>query len=254
MRPSDRVLFLDESYSPPQQDRQSFYIIAGASLKKRVLNDTRDDICDIVGDSWWHTTEALQNETTGIPRLEELLSYCSRHQDPIFVAQKAPLPSESDIEQARQICLAGLLKHTNSQISAVVLESRQYKTQDDADRSLIKRLRRAGDVAQSTPAVHVSPKDEQLLWLPDLAAMMYRRQITHTNTTGKYFATYLAESTTVIDLGSYTLMKETRPGESLVTKLTNGTVRPQQGECELIKQTATVEDACPPQESMDLEE
>ena len=107
------------------------------------------------------------------------------------------------VAQARDDCLKALLVAVQQNYPGtrlVVMEKRQRHTENDADRRLIEHLRSVGAISRYTQVLHESPKEEHLLWLPDLSAMALRRSKTHHDRTGLYFKLYLEDHSFVIDL------------------------------------------------------
>ena len=197
------VLFLDETYNAPGEGMDhTFYAIGAVLIFKDALNDARLDLKDITGKSRWHTTDELRTQE-GRNTAVSLLKYCKACEEDIyFISLRQPMSEGTPTETARQACLTRLLKfvgeHFNS-VRVVVLEKRQDLKHDDADRTLVKNLRSQGTIPRHIQVLLVSPVDEQLLWLPDLLAMAYRRQITHNDETSRYFAEYLEDSTFILE-------------------------------------------------------
>lgn len=197
---TDHVLFVDESYNAPAEGMEhTFYTVCGVLIEGSLLRATRQDISYIVGDSFWHTTDALRT-SQGRDTAVDLLEFCEEVDDLYFVTYKMPLEPDDDLENARQACLQTLFSHVEDGYSPrlIVMEKRQDHIRDDADRKLVKRLRSEGKVSRNTQILLVSPRDEYLLWLPDLIAMVFRREITHKDETATYFKRYVAKSTTVL--------------------------------------------------------
>ncbi|MGV0345785.1 hypothetical protein [uncultured Corynebacterium sp.] len=202
------VLYVDETYNRPEENLgRSFYLICGVLISARFLDATREDIREIVDGGYWHTTEALQS-AEGRQKAEGLLTYCNDVGDKHIFAYKKDLTqigeeNEVSVAQARDDCLKALLVAVQQNYPGtrlVVMEKRQRHTENDADRRLIKHLRSVGAISRYTQVLHESPKEEHLLWLPDLSAMALRRSKTHHDRTGLYFKLYLEDHSFVIDL------------------------------------------------------
>lgn len=201
LRPQDYVLFVDETYNAPGEGLDhTFYTVCGVLIEHRHLADTRYSLSEIVGTSYWHTTDQLRT-SKGRETTVELLKFCSEVDDLYFLAHRTPLIDGTDMEEARQICLRALFSYIGEEhkiTRLIVMEKRQDNTHDDADRSLVKRLRGDGVVSRHVRVLLVSPRDERLLWLADLIAMAYRRQITHSDETARYFEKYVRNSAIVL--------------------------------------------------------
>lgn len=202
------VLFVDETFNNPKEDFElSFYMVCGVLIPQDVLDGTRDDIRGIVGENYWHTTDALQTEK-GREKATELLAYCDRMGDRHIFSHKMNLTDSTKenndiMSQAREACLTSLFQFTQSvqqDMRLIVMEKRQNLRDDDADRSVVKKLRSSGTLSRHTSVYHASPTQEQLLWLPDLSAMALRRSVTHRDETSRYFDQFLKKHSVTIDV------------------------------------------------------
>lgn len=197
------AVFLDESVDiSPTTDptgTRGFYIIAGSVLRKDTLEGTRTQLQEIVGHNHFHTTEALQTND-GTRTVHALLRQCQQWDDSHLLVVKTQLHPDDDIEHARQQCLTTLITTLDTTTRAIIFEKRQHNKDNNADQAFIADLRRQDLLARTVRTVWVSPSDEKLLWLPDLIAMAYRRQITHTDDTSLLFPHYLQQSATIIPI------------------------------------------------------
>lgn len=201
----DTFLYIDESYSiPDEYERGSFYILSAVKLRHADLDATREILRTTADSDRWHTTEELRTfdgKKRTVEMLEQLHSWGDEH----FISIEVPLPNENDHEQARGDCLRALVEHAYGKTqdtypSGLIFEKRLKKIEDDRDRRLIKKLRKEGLLPQEAGTAWVSPSAERLLWAPDITCMIYRRQITHKgkDETGEYFETYLEKQSTII--------------------------------------------------------
>lgn len=201
LRPQDRVLFVDETYNAPGEGMEhTFYTVCGVLISDKDLADTRDDLVDITGKTFWHTTQELRTPE-GRATAVDLLKFCRDVDDLYFLAHRTPLTPEQSTEEARQDCLRSLFSHVGEahpETRLIVIEKRQDHSHDDADRSLVKKMRSNGTISRQTQVILTSPSSEYLLWLPDLVAMAFRRQLTHQDETAQYFTDYVEHSTTIL--------------------------------------------------------
>lgn len=194
------VLYIDETYST-QGDANTppYYIICGVLIRSKHLTQTRQDIQEIIGGRYWHTTEALQTPN-GRETTEQLLQYCSDIDDTYFISHRVST-DQTTIEQSRRACMKALLKHCQlkfPELKAVIIEARQTHRHNGKDRETIRQMKRDKDLSRNVTLQIVSSAEEFLLWLPDLVAMTYRRRITHNDETSRYYAKYLQSSTTTL--------------------------------------------------------
>lgn len=59
----------------------------------------------------------------------------------------------------------------------MILEQRETNRERSFDAGIVKRLRAQGGICQWCSLVQVSPRVENLLWLPDLVSSAYRQNI-----------------------------------------------------------------------------
>lgn len=202
---NDTFLYIDESYSiPDEYEKGSFYILSAVKLRYADLDGTRESLRAIADSDRWHTTEELRT-SDGKKRTVEMLEQLHSWGDEHFISVEIPLPNGDDHEKGRGDCLRALVEHSyrgakDDYPSGLIFEKRLKKSDDDRDRHLIKALRAEGLLPKEAGTAWVSPSDEQLLWAPDITCMSYRRQITHRekDETGKYFETYLEQQSTII--------------------------------------------------------
>lgn len=196
------ALYIDETYNKQGDDkRPPYYIIGGALIQARHLDATRKELREIVDGDYWHATEALQT-TNGRETTEQLLQYCANVDDTYFISHQAPI-KQGTMEQARRSCMKALLRRCQQEfpmLRTIVVERRQTRHEDDMDRATLRELKKEGNFPQATPLLAVSPAEELLLWLPDLVAMAYRRQLTHADKTSRYYNKYLQASSITLEV------------------------------------------------------
>ncbi|WP_291380308.1 hypothetical protein [Demequina sp.] len=185
----DSVAFLDETYDVDPMHDSHFYVMTAVVVKVADLNYVRDGIVELVGGNYWHTTQSLRTEQ-GRQRTHELLEYLGdpaggetcviRHTVEVDLGDR-------DGESARKACLEELLTYLANPgfhgpgVTLVVLERRRPSTSATADASTKTGLVAQGLLTRAIQMLQVSPSDEPLLWLPDLACSAYRQQIVHGN-------------------------------------------------------------------------
>ena len=202
MLPHDYALYIDETYNKQGDDkRQPYYIIGGALIQARYLDATRKDLREIVDGDYWHATEALQT-ANGRKTTEQLLQYCADVDDTYFISHQASI-KQGTMEQARRSCMKALLRRCQQEFpmpKTIVVESRQKHREDNMDHEMLRELKKEKNFPRNTRLLTVSPAQESLLWLPDLVAMAYRRQLTHADETSKYYNDYLQASSITLEV------------------------------------------------------
>ena len=190
------ALYIDETYNRQGDDkRPPYYIIGGALIQAKHLAATRKDLREIVDGDYWHTTEALQT-ANGRKTAKQLLQYCADVDDTYLISHQASI-KQGTTEQARRSCMKALLRRCQQDfpmLKVVVVEARQTNRDNNIDRITLRELKKEENFPQATPLLAVSPAEELLLWLPDLVAMAYRRQLTHADETSRYYDKYLQAS------------------------------------------------------------
>lgn len=195
-----RVAFVDESYRTADEcvpGEQPFYLLTAVLLHADTLEGTRQDLAGIAGGRWWHTTE-LADTVEGRSKITEMVDYLARYQDPCVIAALRVNPAAlSEEDQAlsspihmRHDCVRELTTAIASPDNCVltgppaqllVFEKQRRQADTDRDNHALRELRKVGTLPRNLPAHFVSPSVEQLLWLPDVVAHLYRRQATHGN-------------------------------------------------------------------------
>ncbi|MEJ9078406.1 hypothetical protein WKY82_08290 [Gordonia malaquae] len=183
--PNSRVAFLDESFEVAE-DRTTFYLVSAVVTDTTEIDVLRDGLIDVVGDHYWHTTESLLTPS-GRKRAIELAEYLGHDdgREVAVVACKAPI-GEAGGDAARQACIeqvaqalctgAGIVQDP---VHLMVLEQRETLHERSFDNMIISKMRKAGAICRHCQLMQASPRDESLLWLPDLVSSAVRRQMTH---------------------------------------------------------------------------
>lgn len=198
-----QVLFLDESYSTAQEGlKESFYLLTAVQFAVDDLPVLRDDLVDLAGGTYWHTTEALQSPH-GTQKFEAFLDYFSCQKDPSFITCKVELPEGYSTEKARRRCLEKLLVEGASRVpnlQGVIFEQRNVARDNNRDRAYLKKLEGQGLIPAGLKRAWVSPRDEIALWAPDIIGMAYRRTRTHQDATSRLFDSYLSSTARVFEI------------------------------------------------------
>lgn len=181
---SDPIAFIDETYRADEHGEPPFYVLSAVILDPDVRDGTRTQIRTIVGGSYWHTTEAIQDEK-GQATTRELIAFLARYQDPCIVAVREDIGAHETVEAMRAHCLATLMTALATggdswpRVQLAIPEERRHKKDQDRDQHTARQARSAGLVSRHFQIFHTSPALEPLLWLPDLVCTAYRRLVTH---------------------------------------------------------------------------
>lgn len=183
--PDGRAAFLDESFEVGT-NRETFYLVSAVVTHTNQIKALKDGLVEVVDDRYWHTTERLLT-TDGRQHAVEVAEYLG-HEDGrevAIVACKTPI-DESGSDSARRSCIeqiaralcsgAGIIKDP---VHLMVLEQRETRHERSFDDSIIAELRKTGAICRRCLLLQASPRDESLLWLPDLVASAVRRHMTH---------------------------------------------------------------------------
>lgn len=189
----ESVAFLDETYDVDPLHAKHFYVMAAVVVAVTELSNVRSGIIDLVGGNYWHTTQALRTQegrecTLG---LLEYLGDPAGSESCVIRHIVEVDAGDRDGEAARKVCLEGLLTYLASPgihgagVTLMVLERRQPNSGATADAATKTGLIADGVLTRSVQMLQISPRDEPLLWLPDLACSAYRQNIVHGNS--EYF-------------------------------------------------------------------
>lgn len=199
------VAYLDESYELGLEGRRRFYVFTAVVVHRRNdIEPLQKGLRERAETDYWHTTEALQDES-GRRRARELLRYLADGDELCVIAFHAPvLDNDPDGEQTRLACYRDLVGRLASGVDGrcdpvglVVLEQRSPQRHANLDRKNHSTLIKEGLIPPAMRQVLVSPRQERLLWLPDLVCSAFRRTVTHHD--GSYFA-LVEDQTYVIKL------------------------------------------------------
>ncbi len=145
----------------------------------------REEAEDVVGGSFWHTTEEIRTER-GRERAHEFLTVLGTGAEPCIVALASRVRADDvDAEAARRDCFRTLLPALQnggpgwSPTRLAVLEQRRTRAMRNRDAATHKLLVSDGTISRHFQLLQASPADEHLLWLPDLVASAVRRDHAH---------------------------------------------------------------------------
>lgn len=197
------VAFIDETFDIDPAHAAHFYVLSAVVAHPADLDGLRADLVRLAGTSYWHSAEALRH-SSGRADMARLLEYLGdpggsevcvvRHETEI-------LTGDRDGESTRARALGALIQHLSRAgghgqgVQLFVLERRRNARQINADASVKAQLVSTGAIPQATRLMQVSPREEQLLWLPDLICSAYRQSITRGD--DSYFS-FVRHITTVI--------------------------------------------------------
>lgn len=178
------VAFLDESFELDESsDRSQFYMLSAVVVHRDDLVDLRAGARKVVDGTYWHTTDELKTPG-GRDRAQRFAEFLGDPEgnEVAVVAIKAPVSSgEGDAARAacfeevgRLLCSGGGLL-TGGGVHLMVLEQRRTQRNRSFDSRIVKDLRKNGTICRRCQLIQVSPKDEHLLWLPDLVSSAVRR-------------------------------------------------------------------------------
>lgn len=173
------IAYIDESYLAPGAIENSqvapFYIMTAYVLPTATASSMRDDLPDVVGATYWHSTQSHRT-TDGQAKIVELAQYISEGDEPIVVCVQQPIDLDDvNGELARTNCFTRLLgtlatgTHCDP-ISLAIFEERKFATQKNADEKTVKQARVSGVIPRPMRVLPTSPTYEPLLWLPDVAS------------------------------------------------------------------------------------
>ena len=175
--PGGYIAFLDESFEL-DGDRRTFYLMSAVVTHKHAIDPLREGLRGVVGTDYWHTTESLLTEDGRRAAVEKGTEVC-------IVSCKMPL-GDGGGDAARQACfqqvaasLCSGAQPLESAVHLMVLEQRHTQHERSYDTKIVKDLRAAAVICRHCQLKQASPRDEPLLWLPDLVSSAVRRSITH---------------------------------------------------------------------------
>lgn len=193
---TETVVYIDETFQEPTKlFPDGFYSVCGVVLQGEHVFLMQEDLLAIVGDTYWHSTEALREGREHV--FLKVLEHMRAHPTMTVVVTTVDVddPGESAMEHARREVLTELLtglSHADDAFRGAIMEQRDSRRKNNADEALVAHLRRSRQIPSETALRITSPQIDRNLWLPDTAAMAYRRTITHPhNETSRWFGDYL---------------------------------------------------------------
>ncbi len=168
------VSFVDETYrfsSHPTE--QPFYVMTGSTVQVEDLTKVRDDIGQIAGGNFWHTTDAFQERRHA--DIRAILRYIAGASTQTFVFT-SDINNAMSLEDARRQCFLQLLAELAGQGSGlIVFEKRRDRVQTNLDVSLLQAAKKEGLISRDLRVVPGTPAAEHLLWLTDAGSWALRR-------------------------------------------------------------------------------
>lgn len=179
------VAYLDETFDHGEHGTSRFYVFTAVVVERAEMQPLREELRDIAGATFWHTTDELRTEE-GRKKASAMLNFLGDGDEICVIAHHSPVDQDDDdLEDARRACLRGLASTLSigtvplrGPIDLMVLEERNPRNRSNLDRKNISAMRAERLVHRSMQVVHTSPKYEHLLWLPDLVSSAYRATIT----------------------------------------------------------------------------
>ncbi|BDQ00972.1 hypothetical protein [Aquiluna sp. KACHI24] len=170
------VSFVDETYRFSSHPNEwPFYVMTGSTVRVEDLAKVRNDIGQIAGGNFWHTTDAFQERRHG--DIRALLRYIAGTSSQTYVFT-SDIKDARSLEDARRQCFLQLLADLASQGSGlIVFEKRRDRVQTNLDVSLIQAAKKEGLISRDIRVVPGTPAAESLLWLPDAGSWALRRLI-----------------------------------------------------------------------------
>lgn len=186
---SRHVAFLDETFRSGRDfpGEKPFYLMTAVLVSPQDFDVLREELEDIAGGNYWHSTEELSTEE-GRQRVEEMLEYLSRGDELSIVSHyRDEFALNADIEEMRKVTfhsLCGRIFQENpgwSRVNLAVLERRNGNNLFEIDERNFKAMRKSGIVPPQGRLFQASPAEENLLWLPDLVSTAIRQEIVRNN-------------------------------------------------------------------------
>jgi hypothetical protein len=173
--PDGDAAFIDETYDVDPSHDQRFYVCSAVIVKSTQRDPLREEIEEIAGESYWHTTEALRQNREKVMEMVSCLASPHGSERCAVSVVTGVTDSDSKGEAARERSLSALLRHLSAQVDIFVLERRQKNEERNRDARTKEQLVKAGELPKAARFVQTSPKDEHLLWLPDLVCSSFRQ-------------------------------------------------------------------------------
>lgn len=180
------VAFVDESYLTPDFAVDTtippFYVMTAYVIPVLELDLVRDDIVELSGRLFWHSTEAYRS-VGGREKLRNFMRYIGDGSEPLIVSVQLDVSaSDFEADHAREACFRRLLQSLGTgehcdPIALVVFEERKHQSDRNFDARIISRARSEGLIPRSTHVMPMSPAVEPLLWLADLVSFAVNHEI-----------------------------------------------------------------------------
>jgi len=178
------VAYIDESYSTSTQPGQNFYILTAVVVTQVARDDLRLGIEDVAEGDYWHTTDILQRPD-GVEWTKEMLDYLARGNEVSVISLNQSVDADdADGESARRECFERVLPalqsgaHEHGPIGFALLEARRDRQQQNFDHLVYQEMVKSGRLSRHFKLRQASPRDEHLLWLPDVVCSAVRRKVT----------------------------------------------------------------------------
>jgi hypothetical protein len=194
-----RVGYVDETFD---LGAKPLYVMSAVIVDGEALNDARDDLLEIVGTDYWHSSSALASKDADlIARLEGLVQYLA-DSDIVTLCTVDTDPSHfASVEQVRSYTLYSLASALRARYSVdlMVMERRRPGAEEEADSRTVHRIQSSPDLRDLR--VHQgTPSSEPLLWAPDVVAATLRRRIARDQ--AQWYEP-IREKTTLLRAGSF---------------------------------------------------
>lgn len=184
---SASVAFVDESYQDhkSQPGKPPFYIVTAVVVRKCDMASVRKSLAEIAAEGYWHTTEARRTQG-GPQKIDAMVDYLAEGGKALVVAISRGFDAVTPIEDVRAECLRDVASSVadpkRHSVDLMILEERPGDKAKAIDASTISSARESGELPRELRLFQTSPWHESLLWLPDLAANVIRREMTHGDT------------------------------------------------------------------------
>ncbi|EFM48224.1 hypothetical protein HMPREF0299_5192, partial [Corynebacterium matruchotii ATCC 14266] len=206
---NESVVYLDETFRREgDHNEHGFYSVCGVVLQGQHIFTMQDDLREIVGGNYWHATEALRDGRTDV--FLDMLEHMRSHptMNIIVATTNVDGSDEQAMEKARHQVLSELLidlTNADKSFRGAIMEQRDNRRKNNSDDAFIRNLRLEEKISPAMAFKLISPQIDRNLWLPDTAAMAYRRTITHPyNETSQWFGDYLQKFSHVTVLNENT--------------------------------------------------
>lgn len=180
------IAFVDESYLTPgfavDTTIPPFYVMTAYVIPVTELDIMREDIVELSGRRFWHSTEAYRSED-GREKLRSFTRYIGDGSEPLIVSVQLDVSaSDFEADRSREACFRRLLQalamgeHCDP-ISLVVFEERKHQSDRNFDARIISRARSEGLIPRTIRVMPMSPAVEPLLWLADVVSFAVNHEL-----------------------------------------------------------------------------